>query len=293
MIGCTLHAIGVLVCGLVMENQPPSIMDRMAPNEPALQIYTLDWHPVDIPVMQFVEVQETPMAQARLPPKEDPPVLNSKKQKQPEQETPPVKVASAPAEQPKIKAQRTRVIRNGRETVYASAYVPPATGQERGGRGFFSKLFSVGRADAKPTNWSKVDMRKPGYKHVEAAAKRYGVPVRFALGVAAQESRGNCKATSHAGARGIMQVMPGTARKHGYTKNQMYDCRTGAIAGVKELKYCLNLAKGNKAKALACYNAGPGWLTGGKNKRYIGKRLPRETRRYIKTITGKKVERVT
>jgi len=152
-------------------------------------------------------------------------------------------------------------------------------------------LFSWKGGGKKPANFHRVNMSKPGFRAVKAAARKYGVDVNFALGVAAQESRGKCGARSHANAKGVMQVIPGTARKHGVRRSKrLYNCKVGAETGVKELKHCLKVARGNRPKALACYNAGGGWLT---SRKYRGRRLPRETRKYIKIITGKRVERVT
>lgn len=137
---------------------------------------------------------------------------------------------------------------------------------------------------------SGVDLRKSGYRAVKIAALRHGVDVNFALSVAKQESRGNCKARSHANAKGVMQVIPGTAKKYGVRRSsKLYNCKIGADVGVRELKSCLKKARGNKPKALACYNAGPAWIT---SKKYRGKRLPSETRNYIKIITGKTYARV-
>ena len=123
------------------------------------------------------------------------------------------------------------------------------------------------------------------------AALKHGVDVNFALRVARQESRGNCNATSSANAKGVMQVIPGTARKHGVRHpNTLYNCKIGADIGVRELKSCLKMAGGNRVQALVCYNAGPAWIT---SHKYRGRRIPAETRDYIKKITGKSVAKVT
>lgn len=136
-----------------------------------------------------------------------------------------------------------------------------------------------------------VNINDKGYKAVHKAALKHGVDVNFALRVAKQESRGNCNATSHANAKGVMQVIPGTARKHGVTRaSTLYNCTIGADVGVRELKSCLQKARGNRVQALVCYNAGPAWIT---SIRYRGRRIPAETRQYIKKITGKTVAKVT
>ncbi len=136
-----------------------------------------------------------------------------------------------------------------------------------------------------------INLNASGYKEVHKAALKHGVDVGFALKVAKQESRGNCNATSSANAKGVMQVIPGTARKHGLRQaNSLYNCKIGADIGVRELKSCLNKARGNQVQALVCYNAGPAWIT---SPKYRGRRIPSETRNYIKIITGKSVAKVT
>ena len=138
---------------------------------------------------------------------------------------------------------------------------------------------------------TNIQVKGPGYQAVVKAARKHNVDVRLALAVAKAESGGNCKARSSKNAKGVMQVIPSTGRKHGVRKsNALYNCNIGAEVGIKELKYCLRLAGGNRPKALTCYNAGPGWLT---SRRYKGRNIPSETRKYIKNITGKNVRKVT
>jgi len=130
-----------------------------------------------------------------------------------------------------------------------------------------------------------------GYKSVSKAAKKHDVDVNFALAVAHAESRGNCNATSYAGAKGVMQVMPGTARKYGVRKSRsLYNCSLGADVGVRELKYCLKISQGNKKKALTCYNAGPAWVI---SKKYKGRYIPKETRSYIYKILKVRINKIT
>jgi len=128
-----------------------------------------------------------------------------------------------------------------------------------------------------------IDMNKEGYQEVAKAAREHGVPVDLALRVAKQESGGNCGATSHAGAGGVMQVMPKTAAKHGVSKfKTIYDCRTGAQTGVRELKHLLKIADGDIKQTLIGYNCGERCMHGKRKK------LPAETVNYVASITGKK-----
>ncbi len=116
------------------------------------------------------------------------------------------------------------------------------------------------------------------YATVRKAATKHGVPVNVALAVTQTESSFNCKARSSVGALGAMQIMPGTARLHGYTGAPagLLSCDTGIEYGMRALKQCHSLAKGNLAKIGACYNAGPGSLK--------WRNLPLETRNYIKKL---------
>lgn len=93
-----------------------------------------------------------------------------------------------------------------------------------------------------------------GFAAVQHAALTEGVPVRLALAVARTESSGNCGASSGL-AHGVMQVRPATAREVGITGN-LFDCRTGAIAGVRYLRKALRAAGGSWSAAAHLYNAG-------------------------------------
>lgn len=133
------------------------------------------------------------------------------------------------------------------------------------------------------TNGTKVKVPNnlsPGYAAVYAASVKHGVDPNFMLKVAKQENGGRCKRDSSAGAKGVLQVMPGTARQHGvYKASKLNDCKIGADVGVREMKKLLAMTNGNKAQALVGYNCGPGCIG--------RKRLPRETKHYVKAILGK------
>jgi soluble lytic murein transglycosylase-like protein len=71
------------------------------------------------------------------------------------------------------------------------------------------------------------------------------------------ESAGDPKAVSHAGARGLMQVMPATGRRLGVEPGELFDPRTNVRAGVKYLALLLERYQGDLVSALVAYNAGP------------------------------------
>jgi hypothetical protein len=173
------------------------------------------------------------------------------------------------------RSKRTKIVidRDNVELAYAE---PETKG------GWLSTLF---RNDIQTTvpKVKGIDMNKEGYQEVAKAAREHGVPVDLALRVARQESGGNCGATSHAGAGGVMQVMPKTAAKHGVTKfKKIYDCRTGAQTGVRELKHLLKIADGDIKQTLIGYNCGERCMHGKRKK------LPAETVNYVAAISGKK-----
>ncbi len=92
--------------------------------------------------------------------------------------------------------------------------------------------------------------------HISAMSEKYGVDANLVRAVIAQESRGKRKAKSHAGAQGLMQLMPGTAGDMGVT--DAYDAAQNIEGGVKYLAMQLKKYKGDVSLALAAYNAGPG-----------------------------------
>ena len=147
---------------------------------------------------------------------------------------------------------------------------------------WFSGLFTDRDPPAlKALEKTNVNVNSQGYSEVVRAAKKHGVPVNLALKVAKKESGGVCNATSKANARGVMQVMAKTARKHGVNDpKQLYNCRTGAEAGVKELKHLLKVANGDIKQTLIGYNCGEGCMFGRRKK------LPGETKDYVAKITS-------
>lgn len=113
----------------------------------------------------------------------------------------------------------------------------------------------------------------------QEASATYGVPVKLVKAVAKAESNFNPMAVSKAGASGVMQLMPATAR--GLGVQNIFDPRENIFGGVRYLRERLDEFGGNVELALAAYNAGSGNV-----KKYGGIPPFQETQNYVKKIMG-------
>jgi hypothetical protein len=89
---------------------------------------------------------------------------------------------------------------------------------------------------------------------IEAEARAEGIDASLVKSVALVESNFNPKAVSRKGARGLMQLMPDTAKRFGV--RDRFDAQQSIRGGVRYLATLLGLFKGDVALALAGYNAG-------------------------------------
>ncbi|HXQ73623.1 MAG TPA: lytic transglycosylase domain-containing protein [Pyrinomonadaceae bacterium] len=110
------------------------------------------------------------------------------------------------------------------------------------------------------------------------AAQREGLDPRFVHAVIWQESKYIVDARSHAGAQGLMQLMPATAERFGC--EDANDPKSNIQAGTKYLHWLLKRFDGNVELALAGYNAGEGSVD-----KYNGIPPYNETRNYVKIIS--------
>jgi soluble lytic murein transglycosylase-like protein len=114
---------------------------------------------------------------------------------------------------------------------------------------------------------------------VLAAASATGLPAALIDAVIRTESGYRPGARSRAGAMGLMQLMPGTAREVGVSN--AFDARQNVMGGAKYLRKLYDRF-GNYRLAVAAYNAGPGNV-----QKYKGIPPFAETRAYVRTVMAR------
>ena len=124
--------------------------------------------------------------------------------------------------------------------------------------------------------WSTGSARLDGL--IRQNASRYGVDPYLVFCVMEHESHFNTRAVSPVGARGLMQLMPGTAARFGV--RDVHDPAQNISGGTRYLKELLKRFDGRVDLVLAGYNAGEG------NVLRYGRRVPpfRETRNYVRRV---------
>lgn len=128
----------------------------------------------------------------------------------------------------------------------------------------------------KPTNTSLARVNQYD-EIIKQASQKFGVDENLIKSVILAESAGNSKAVSSAKAKGLMQLMDGTAKDMGV--RNPFNPEENIIGGTKYLSFLINKFNGDLKKAIAAYNAGPGNV-----EKYDGIPPFRETKNYVNRV---------
>lgn len=184
-----------------------------------------------------------------------------------------------------VRMQEINGMLNAKETMPSSGNM--ATGQtgtvaaqsSAGSASSFEQILSAASGSAPAIAKSAPIKGLEQYEvFISEAAAKYGVDKNLIKAVIVAESGGRSNAVSKAGARGLMQLMPATARGLGVTDS--FDPKQNIEGGTKYLKSLLDRFSDIKS-AIAAYNAGPGAV-----RKYGGIPPYSETQRYVSRVIG-------
>ena len=113
--------------------------------------------------------------------------------------------------------------------------------------------------------------------HILEASQRFNIPQRLIKAVIVVESNFDPQAVSHAGAQGLMQLMPATAVEMGV--ENVFDPRQNILGGTRYLRMLANSFDGDLVLTLASYNAGQKAVN-----RHMGIPPIAETQRYVRRV---------
>jgi hypothetical protein len=159
---------------------------------------------------------------------------------------------------------------------------PPVATKSIGGDGTAKQPGAVTDTKKADTRLTVADM----HQLLSNAGAEHNVDEDLLASVIKAESGGNVRATSRTGARGLMQLMPGTARQLGVADSFAAD--QNVRGGTAYLDWLLTRYHDNIALALAAYNAGPEAVD-----RHHGIPPYRETRLYVARVVHEFNRRVT
>ncbi len=194
-------------------------------------------------------------------------------------------LATTPAmASPKPQAPSTRRVVSGQVYSYIKDGVRHYTSARPKGAGMVASVRTIKYSfietcfacAANPgVNFGTLRLNTASYQaEITAAARDYGVDEAIVRAIIHAESSFNPMALSHAGAQGLMQLMPGTARRFGVSNS--YDASQNIRGGVQYLAWLLKRFNGNLTLAAAGYNAGEGAVD-----RHGGVPPYKETQRYV------------
>ena len=115
---------------------------------------------------------------------------------------------------------------------------------------------------------------------IKAACRLYKIPVPLAKAVIHVESNFDPRVVSVVGAKGLMQLMPGTARSMGVSN--VFDPRQNIFGGVRFLRVLANMFNGDLVLTIAGYHAGPGAVI-----KYRGVPPYMTTQKYVRLVLAK------
>jgi soluble lytic murein transglycosylase-like protein len=131
----------------------------------------------------------------------------------------------------------------------------------------------VSARDSDPARYSRYDAS------IREASRGYSIPEAFIRAVIRVESDYDPKVVSVAGAQGLMQLMPGTARRMNVT--DPFDPHQNIMGGTRYLRYLANMFGGDMVLTIAGYHAGEGAVL-----KYDGVPPYTTTRGYIRKVLG-------
>ncbi len=105
------------------------------------------------------------------------------------------------------------------------------------------------------------------------AASMNGVDEKLLMAIAQKESRFNVSATARGGSRGLMQIMPSTARGMGVSASKLYDAKTNIDLGAYYIGQRITAYNGNLTLALSAYNQGSAKVNRGTHSTAYAKKI--------------------
>jgi len=177
---------------------------------------------------------------------------------------------------PQIRKDQPTVVRPNNDPIPGGELLEDAPVSKSTNRTEQSGKSSTGKDLSKLPAYAQEGIKKYG-DLIEKEAKANNVPVSLALALIEQESKFNPTAGSSAGAKGLMQLMPGTAAELGVKDST--NPEQNIKGGMKYIGDQLKNRKGDVRLALASYNAGPGAVN-----KHGGVPPFKETQNYVRIV---------